>query len=61
MGSIDFQLCSSDPYLRLTVTDPASNPALLVSDLQGANTQIIFLSTGNFYAYSFLKVHLHHS
>jgi hypothetical protein len=42
MGSIDFQLCSSDPYLRLTVTDPASNPALLVSDLQGANTQIIF-------------------
>ncbi len=43
MGNIDFQQCSLDPYLWLTVSDPAPNPALLVIDFQGANTKYIFI------------------
>jgi hypothetical protein len=36
----------------------APDPALFVSDLQDANKKQFFQ---NFCAYSFLKVHLHHS
>jgi hypothetical protein len=39
--------------------DPDADPALFVSDLQDANKKKIF--SLSFYAYSFLKVHLHHS
>ncbi len=46
---------SLDPCLRLT--DPASDPALFVSDLQDANKKYFFSLC--LYAYSFLKVHWH--
>jgi hypothetical protein len=53
---------SSDPYLWLTDpypdSDLAPDPAFFVSDLQDANKKYFF---PKFYAYSFLKMHLHHS
>ncbi len=47
----------TDPYYCLCLTDPAPDPALFVSDLQDANKKLLLL----FFAYNFLKVHLHHS
>jgi hypothetical protein len=48
---------SSDPYLWLT--DTAPDPVLFVSGLQDASKKLFcFLS---FFAYYFLKIHLHHS
>ncbi len=45
---------SGDPYLRLRDPDADLDPAVFVSDLQDVN---IF---SQFFAYYFLKVHLHH-
>ncbi len=42
---------SADPYLSLTDTDPA--PGIFLSDLQDADKKEVF------FAYYFLKVHLH--
>jgi hypothetical protein len=42
--------------------DPASDPVLFVRDLQdtgGTNKKLLFFSS--FFAYYFLKAHLHHS
>ncbi len=39
--------------------DPASNPALFVNELKDVYKKYFF--SLSFYAYSFLKVHLHHS
>jgi hypothetical protein len=44
-----------DPCLRLM--DPDPDPAIFVTDLQDVNKKLILKS---FFAYYFLKVHLHH-
>jgi hypothetical protein len=46
-------------YIYYQFPYQAPDPALFVSDLQDAN-KILFFSQ-SFYAYSFLKLHLHHS
>jgi hypothetical protein len=46
---------SADPYLRLM--DPDPDPAILISDLQEATKSCFF---SRFFAYYFLKGHLHH-
>jgi hypothetical protein len=57
-GFVTFWYGSEPSYPYLSLTDP--DPALIVSDLQVADKKIINFSL-NFYTYSFLKVHLHHS
>jgi hypothetical protein len=45
-----------DIVIGICLTDP--DPALFVSDLQDANKKLFFFF--KFFAYYFLKVHLHH-
>ncbi len=47
---------SVDPYLCLTHLAP--NPAMFVSNLQDGNKK--FILKNKFFAYCFLKLHLHH-